>query len=100
MKKNIQTAGADELLQSIGQINEADAGTYFYTRLKARMEREKGEKISVALKPAWAIGLLIFLLFINSFLLIQQTNEKPVPGNNSGLQNFAKGYDLTLSNSF
>lgn len=101
MKKNIPNTLADELLLSIGEIQEAQTDLFFYTRLKARMEKENEQSISLSLKPVWLVSLLGAVLFINTFFLVQQDKEKPAATTeSSALQNFATNYDLTVSTSF
>ena len=101
MKKKLPTPLVDEYLQSFEGINETETGAFFYTRLKARMEKENGQSVSFPLKPAWVLSLLAFFLFINAFFLVQESKEKiPTASQGTALQNFAASYNLNISTSF
>src|SRR5689334_12285250 len=103
MKKNIPTPLTDEYLESLQQMTEAETDPFFYTRLKARMEKEISTEggWSLPVKPAWLLTLLVVFLFINSFLLVNQVRQTKQPATQgTSLQNFASGYDLNVSTSF
>ena len=99
--RNKPTPLTDEFLQSVQGIRQAETDPFFYTRLKARMEKRQEESISLALKPAWLLSLLAIFLFINTFFLMQQSKQKATTtSRDTALQNFAGSYDLTIFNSF
>ena len=102
MKKNIPTPLADQYLDSLQQITEAETDPFFYTRLKARMEKSiPASDWSFPLKPVWLVSMLILFLFVNTFFLVTEVKQnKETPGKNTSLQNFASGYDLSVSSSF
>ena len=102
MKKNIPTALTDQYHESLQQIKEAETDPFFYTRLKARMEKQtEASGWSFPLKPVWIISMLVLFLFINTFFLVTQVKQsKEASGQNTTLQNFATGYDLSVSTSF
>ena len=102
MKKKLHTPLADEYLESVQPIQEAETDPFFYTRLKARMENEvAGSGWRLPLKPAWILSLLLVFLFINAFVLVNQFKQKTETSTqNNSLQNFASGYDLNVSTSF
>lgn len=90
----------DEHLQSIGGMQEVGTDDFFYTRLKARMQREKLQQgWSFPLKPVWVAGTLAFLLAVNSFMLSKQFKTK-AGTSASSLQSFAESYDQTISSSY
>ena len=100
MKKNIPTPLTDAYLQVFEKIKEAEADPFFYTRLKARMEKGNTEW-SFSLKPVWIVSMLALFLLINTFFLVTQVKQsKETPEQNTSLQNFASGYDLSVSTSF
>jgi hypothetical protein len=100
MKKNIPTPLADEYLQSLQQITGAETKPFFYTRLKARMEQQLPEW-GFPLKPVWIVSMLVIFLFINTFFLVTQVKQsKGTAAQSTSLQNFASGYDLSVSTSF
>ena len=93
----------DEHLQSIARIQEVGTDDFFYTRLKARIEKEKSQQgWSFPLKPVWVVGILALLLAVNGFMLFQQfkTKEKKSTASTSSLQSFAESYDQTISSSY
>ena len=101
MKKNIPTPLADQYLDGMQQITEAETDPFFYTRLKARMEQVSDPGWSFPLKPVWVVSMLVLFLFINTFFLVTQVKQsKETAGQNTSLQNFANGYDLSVSTSF
>ena len=100
MKKNIPTPLADEYIQSLQQIHDAEPNLFFYTRLKARMEKKIADP-HFSLQPAWLISLLITFLFINIYFLATQiTQNSTTSSQNAMLQNFASSYDLSVPTSF
>ena len=102
MKKNIPTPLADEYLENLQPIKDAETDPFFYTRLKARMEKQLPDPgWSFPLKPVWLVSMLVLFLFINTFFLVTQVKQsKETIEQNTSLQNFASGYDLSVSSSF
>ena len=101
--KQKPTPLVEEYLQAFNGMQESSTGDFFYTRLKARMEREHapgGWKFP--LKPVWIVGSLTVLLAINGFMLSQQGKTKEAASANTGssLQNFAESYDQAISSSY
>lgn len=93
MKKDRSTPLVDEYLKSIDDCKEAETDHFFYTRLKARME--KGVvKGSFSLRPVLIIAMLAIMLIINSFVIIKQNRLKE----NATLEDFGNNYSITLSN--
>lgn len=90
----------DEHLQSMQGMKEAGTDNFFYTRLKAKMEKEKSQQgWGFPLKPVWVVGTLALLLAVNGFMLLQQSKTKSTTAASS-LQNFAESYDQTISSSY
>ncbi|HUS02244.1 MAG TPA: hypothetical protein VMY77_10980 [Chitinophagaceae bacterium] len=102
MKKNIPTPLADQYLDNLQDIKEAETDPFFYTRLKARMEKGISTSgWSFPLKPVWLVSMLVLFLFINTVFLVVQVNQsKQTNEQSTSLQNFASGYDLSVSTSF
>lgn len=102
MKKNIPTPLADEYLENPQQIKEAETDPFFYTRLKARMEKKLSDSgRSFPLNPVWLVSMLVVFLFINTFFLVTQVKQtRETVEQNTSLQNFAIGYDLSVSSLF
>ena len=90
----------DDHLLSLRGMQEAGTDDFFYTRLRARMERkEPATAWRFPLKPVWVVGTLVLLLAINGFMLSQQFRSKQPSANaqSPSLQNFAQSYDQSLS---
>ncbi|MDZ4809250.1 MAG: hypothetical protein SGI96_13425 [Bacteroidota bacterium] len=93
----------DEHLQSIVRMQEAGTDDFFYTRLKARMQKEQPQQgWSFPLKPVWVVGTLALLLAVNGFMLSKQFKAKKSTTTtaSSSLQNFAESYDQSISSSY
>jgi hypothetical protein len=102
MEKN-STPLVDEHLQSIQGMQEMRTDDFFYTRLKARMEREKLQPgWNFPLQPVWVVSTLALLLAVNGFMLLQQSKAKEIKSatSASSLQNFAESYDQSISSSY
>ena len=93
MKKDPDTQLVDEYLKSIEDCKEAETDHFFYTRLKARMERVE-EKWSFSLKPALLIAMLTVMLGVNSFVIINQNKSQE----KETILDFGNNYSITLSN--
>jgi hypothetical protein len=100
--KNRPISLVDEHLESIQGMQEAATDAFFYTRLKAKMEKRQAQQgWGFLLKPVWVITTLVLLLTLNGFMLEQQfkTNRSKTTASSS-LQNFAESYDQTISSSY
>ncbi|MFZ1264660.1 MAG: hypothetical protein WAT34_14205 [Chitinophagaceae bacterium] len=99
MEKN-STPLVDEHLQSIQGMQEAGTDDFFYTRLRARIDKERLEQgWSLPLKPVWVLSTLVLLLALNGITLLQQAKTKATNAgvSTSSLQNFAESYDQSIS---
>ena len=98
-----QTPLVDDHLLAVQGMKEADTDDFFYTRLKARMEKaQNAQGWSLPLKPVWVVGTLVLLLAVNGFMLSQQFKTKQITptSSSSSLQSFAESYDQTISSSY
>lgn len=100
--KNNFTPLVDDHLQSLQGMQEAGTDDFFYTRLKARIEKDKSQQgWRFPLKPAWVVGSLVFLLAVNGFMLSQKFKPgKTKTAASSTLQNFAESYDQAITSSY
>jgi len=99
MKKK-STPLVDEHLQSLQGMQEVGTDDFFYTRLKARMDKAQ-QGWSFPLKPAWVVGSLVLLLAVNGFMLSQKFKAgKTQKSTSSTLQSFAESYDQTIVSSY
>jgi hypothetical protein len=94
----------DSILESAEGAARATAPNFFYTRLRARMERELQEPIrrSWFLRPVFALISLGLLLTINSYLIFnksEQQSAQKIPAENEYMQSLAMEYKLQESAS-
>ncbi len=89
----------DEHLLSINEIKETETDEFFYTRLKARMEREHSEADwNFPLKPTWVIATMSFLLVINVLMFTAKNKTtKTQSEDTSSIKSFASSYDQSIS---
>ena len=87
----------DDILNSLDGVQKAVAPDFFYTRLKARMEKGHGYVVSKSwgLRPVYAIAALIVVLLINVAVIIggQNANKDAVTESDT-LQSVAAEYVL------
>ena len=96
--KNKSTSLVDEHLQSLQGMKEVGTDDFFFTRLKARIEKNYADKgWNFPVKPVWVVSTMLLLLVINVFMLSQQrrSEQTAIPGNAS-LQSFAQSYDQAI----
>jgi hypothetical protein len=66
----------DEILSSLDGIKRAVPEGFFFTRLKARMEKDllPASTQPGLLKPAYAFPLLVLILAVNAFAILGKKN--------------------------
>jgi hypothetical protein len=88
----------EEILNSLDGIKRTPAPDFFYTRLKARMEKEiaSAPARSRILRPAYAFVALVLVLLINAAVIITRSNSGDVVSAAEGesLQSIAAEYNL------
>ncbi|HEU5051491.1 MAG TPA: hypothetical protein VFT78_00195 [Hanamia sp.] len=78
----------DEAMQSLEGMEKASAGPYFFTRLEARMQREKSawERISsFVAKPVVAFACICLIIVINAAVILSSTAGVTSSSQNSEL---------------
>ena len=72
-EKNLNT---EEILNSLDGTKKATAPAFFYTRLKARMEKayEPQKKRPLVLRPAYAFAALLLVVLINMAVILKGDN--------------------------
>lgn len=77
MEMNPRKSHTDSLLSSLDGIRRASAPDFFYTRLRARMEREAGlsPELPRVLRPVWVLGGLTLVLLFNGLVLLRQQKQ-------------------------
>ena len=95
----------DEILNSLDGCSPATAPDFFYTRLKARMEREVAPAARTfwTLRPAYAFTGMAIILLINVIAVFSQPKEVAEDGmattESDSFQSFASEYRLNEGNS-
>jgi hypothetical protein len=87
---------ADEILNSIENIQKAVAPDFFYTRLRARMEKES-EVIAARpwiLRPVYTFAALVIVLLVNAFVLFKENSTKQTTSTVDPMQSIAAEYNL------
>jgi hypothetical protein len=87
----------EEILGSLDASQRASAPDYFYTRLKARMEKEQGKEArnSWILRPAYAFAALVLLLAVNAIIILQREEKVDnSTADNETVQSVAAEYSL------
>jgi hypothetical protein len=98
LMKNINNEQFEQDLKIVSNLNQVDAPDFFYTRLKARMEKEaKLEQFEGPLKPIAMICILTLFLFINS-LIVGKESTVVQSSSNQDIEDFAASYDQIISN--
>lgn len=85
MKQNKDIENAvQESLESLDDMRRASPRAYFYTRLRARLDREKskwGEVAGFISRPVFAMAIIGTVLFVNAWILLK--SDVSVSNNNS-----------------
>jgi len=96
----------DEILSSLDGAGRIPAPDFFYTRLKAKMERvsEPARQQSWILKPAYIIAGLLLVLALNTMAVLRNSNDSntDLASNNdieSVQQSIASEYRLNETNA-
>lgn len=87
----------EEILSSLDGSQKATVPDFFYTRLKARMEKglESSVKKSWVLRPAFALTVLAAVVLINTAVILRGDASKTTTTNDSEtLQSLAAEYSL------
>ena len=99
MKRN-----PEDILNSLNDAKRAGAPDFFYTRLKARMEREliNNRNRSWIIRPAYAFAALAFVLLVNAFVLLQNNETVTDTGTTDTdyTQSIAADYSLNDNNIY
>ena len=90
-----------DALESLEGIQKAEPAPWFFTRVKAKLERERHNiwetTGSYMARPAIAIAGLLFILCINAFIVFQKDTTDPIPS--YAVQNTDEEIVLTASNT-
>lgn len=78
MDRNIENK-VDQALKSLDQIERAPAPAFFFTRLEARMQKEKStweNLFHFFTNPVWAFGSICVLLLLNIYIISANTTDQ------------------------
>lgn len=77
MKNKNGNAKTDDIINSLDGIKKAAAPDFFYTRLKARMEKEysTGKRIKWMVKPVYALAILVVIVVVNATIIFRNNAE-------------------------
>ena len=95
----------DEILNSLDGCTPATAPDFFYTRLKARMEKESvpADRTFWMLRPAYAFAGMAIILLINAIAVFNQpssiTDDSTSATDTDSFQSLAAEYRLNEGNS-
>ncbi|OSZ81006.1 hypothetical protein CAP36_07155 [Chitinophagaceae bacterium IBVUCB2] len=87
----------DEVLNSLDGIQRATVPDFFYTRLKARMDKDY-EPVSAKswiFRPVYAVAALLLVLIINAAVIFKNSETKATSNPEiESLQSIAAEYNL------
>jgi hypothetical protein len=90
----------DDILNSLDSVKRASAPDFFYTRLKARMEKrlEPVAQRPWILRPVFAFAALVIVVLINAAVIFQGQNSTETNGSDTDTyQSIAAEYNLNDS---
>jgi len=104
INKNLHEQEMEATLNSLDGLQRAEAAPFFYTRLKARMEKEYSDKgiMGIAwLRPQLAFAALALLAALNVFTIINKKQDKETyttATSTSVTEQVASDYGLGIAN--
>jgi hypothetical protein len=99
-----RNSNTEKILEGLDGIKRMPAPDFFYTRLKARMEKAEGAagNRKWILRPVVIIAALLLLLAVNVTTILQHDNEENNITNtdNETTQTLASAYQLNDNSSY
>ena len=99
-KQQIQQE-VEKTLNSLDNIQRAEASPYLFTRVKAALQKEEKSFWTIATgflsKPVVAIATILITIMINAAVFFNAPSSEAVQNNQNGEQIFASDYDLTAT---
>lgn len=92
----------EEILSSADNCQRAGVPDFFYTRLKAKMERlatPAPTSRSWVLKPAFAMAAVVAVLILNAFIILQNNKTTTSTSDTDTFQSIAAEYRLNDNNN-
>lgn len=91
----------NSILSSLDGVDKANAPSFFYTRLKARMEKDllPAPEQGLLLRPVYAFIALVVVISINAAVLFadKRGNETMAPADTELSQSIASEYNLNTN---
>lgn len=89
----------EQILNSVDQIERVEAPSFFYTRLKAKMEKGLPSESNVrswVFRPAFAFAALLLVILINAAVFLKGTvSDKVAPATETEMfQSIASEYSI------
>lgn len=90
----------EEILDSLNGVKRISTPDFFYTRLKARLDKgmEPRRSANPVLRPAYAIGILALIITFNVISLIKHDKTAmptaSAPSDSENTQSIASAYQL------
>jgi hypothetical protein len=100
--ENKRNSRIDKALNSLDGVQKAAAPDFFYTRLRARMEKgiAADNKPNWVLRPAFIFSVLLLIITVNAFVFLKNQDQETVVDNNETVQqSIAAEYNLYDINS-
>jgi hypothetical protein len=96
---------AEEMLNSLGRIQRATPAPFFYTRLKARLDRKEKNAWEATgrffVRPVVAIAALCLILLINGLIFFRQEQQDTTARlADQNEQTLASEYGLATNNIY
>jgi hypothetical protein len=82
----------EEILHSLDGAQRAEAGPYFYSRLRGRMEAALPKPL------AWRLALALALVAVLNLLTLKAVEQ--TPADDATAESIASEYSLTLPDSY
>ena len=88
----------DELFGRLGELPPAGPAPFFYTRVRARLERKQQASASWFLRPAYAIAGLSLLVLLNVAIAFSNQSGEPSMTESTTYDGFVAEYHLLQFN--
>ena len=88
----------EQILGAWDGAKKAEAPSFFYTRLRARMEKETAQPVrSWLLKPVFVVAILVVVVIINAFIYFQPSTPSTLTSSDdeTSIQSIAAEYNLS-----
>lgn len=96
--KKITNEAFEEIWESVAGMQQAEAPNYIYSKIRNRIELQQTYSIvGFQFKPLLVLGILTLCMFVNMWMLNQQTNNRSANKTGSSIADFSAEYGLNES---